>query len=207
MQIQNGMGWEVVGLTTASRGGGWHRDESEHSLVGGDQTTVCFRYSLTEPPCTASGYLRGKSHSCNTENYSDCCKDGEMYPQYQCSPPVTSSTPAQMMIVSFAINGDGGGPGACNGQYHNDTEMAVALSTGWFDGGSRCNRNIRISANGRSVLAKVVDECSSVDGCKAEQNYTPPCPNNVVNASPAVWDAMGIPELQRGDYTVTWSDA
>ncbi|KAJ8506373.1 hypothetical protein OPV22_007259 [Ensete ventricosum] len=167
----------------------------------------CFRYSLTEPPCTASGYLRGKSHSCNTENYSDCCKDGEMYPQYQCSPPVTSSTPAQMMIVSFAINGDGGGPGACDGQYHNDTEMAVALSTGWFDGGSRCNRNIRISANGRSVLAKVVDECSSVDGCKAEQNYTPPCPNNVVNASPAVWDAMGIPELQRGDYTVTWSDA
>ncbi|KAG0549073.1 hypothetical protein BDA96_01G223400 [Sorghum bicolor] len=46
-----------------------------------------------------------------------------------------------------------------------------------LDGANRCNKKIRISAtNGRSVLAKVVDECDSVNGCDEEHDFGPPCP-------------------------------
>ncbi|THU74481.1 hypothetical protein C4D60_Mb04t33840 [Musa balbisiana] len=166
----------------------------------------CSRYPLTEPPCTPSGYVRGNSRNCTSQDSSDCCKEGELYPQYQCSPPVTGDTPAHMTIASFAKGGDGGGPAECDGRYHSDDQMLASLSTGWYDDGSRCNRSIRISGNGRSVLAKVVDECDSVYGCEADQSY-PPCPNNVIVASPAVWTALAIPEAQVGDYDVTWSDA
>ncbi|RWW68681.1 hypothetical protein BHE74_00023786 [Ensete ventricosum] len=40
--------------------------------------------------------------------------------------------------------------------------MLVALSTGWYDSGSRCNKNIKINADGRTALAKVIDHCDSV---------------------------------------------
>ncbi|RVW97293.1 Ripening-related protein grip22 [Vitis vinifera] len=41
---------------------------------------------------------------------------------------------------------------------------------------------IRITApSGRSVLAKVVDECDSADGCA----------NNIVDGSDGVWAALG----------------
>lgn len=156
--------------------------------------------------CRASGYLPGKSGDCNRENYSDCCEDGKKYPQYRCSPPVTAETPATMTLNSFAKGGDGGGPSECDNKYHPDDEMVVALSTGWFDGMSRCLNNIRISANGNSVLAKVVDECDSVNGCDKDHDFQPPCPNNIVDASPAVWKALGIPK-EVGEYSITWSDA
>ncbi|KAK1283032.1 putative ripening-related protein 1 [Acorus calamus] len=153
--------------------------------------------------CHVSGYLRGKSHSCNRHNDSDCCKSGKMYPQYRCSPPITgASTAATMTINCFAENCDGGGPSECDGQYHGDDEMVVALSTG-----CRCSKYIKISANGKTVRAKVVDECDSVNGCDADHDYQPPCPNNVVDASPAVWNALDIHGSDVGEYHVTWSDA
>ncbi|CAL9089215.1 unnamed protein product [Musa textilis] len=157
----------------------------------------CLRYPLET--CTASGYLRGKSSNCSDP---DCCKAGAMYPQHRCSPPVTADTTAHMTIVSFAAGGDGGGAAACDGQYHSDDQMLVSLSTGWYDDGSRCNKNITVNANGRSVLAMVVDECDSVYGCEAEQNFQPPCGNNIISASPAVWKALAIPEARIGYYDV-----
>ena len=83
----------------------------------------------------------------------------------------------------------------------------VALSTGWLrlDGKRRCNKMIRINGNGRAVLAKVVDECDSVYGCDAEHNFEPPCPYNDVDASPAVWKALGLKEAI-GVFKITWSD-
>ncbi|CAL9052906.1 unnamed protein product [Musa banksii] len=72
---------------------------------------------------------------------------------------------------------------------------------------SRCNKNIKINANGRTVLAKVIDECDSVNGCDAENSFEPPCRNDVVTASAAVWKALAIPEAQIGYYDVAWSDA
>lgn len=64
---------------------------------------------------------------------------------------------------------------------------------------------IRITANnGRSTTAKVVDECDSRNGCDAEHAYQPPCRNNIVDGSDAVWKALGLNE-DLGVVDVTWS--
>ena len=83
----------------------------------------------------------------------------------------------------------------------------MALSTGWYAGGSRCGKNIRITArNGRSVVAKVVDECDSMRGCDREHAYQPPCNNNIVDGSDAVWSALGL-NKDVGVVDVTWTMA
>ena len=79
----------------------------------------------------------------------------------------------------------------------------MALSTGWYDGGKRCFHNITTSANGRSVVA---DECDLIMGCDKVHNYQSPCPNNIVDASKAVWKALGVPEDNWGDLDITWSE-
>ncbi|XP_048530468.1 putative ripening-related protein 2 [Triticum urartu] len=153
--------------------------------------------------CGPSGTLRpSRGHSCE-----DCCKAGQAYPTYTCSPPVSSSTRAVMTLNDFDAGGDGGDPSECDGAFHHNSERVVALSTGWYSGGSRCGKSIRIRANGRSVLAKVVDECDTVNGCDREHAFQPPCRNNVVDASQAVWDALGITGEEVGEYNVTWADA
>ena len=168
--------------------------------------------SITHKPkkpgsCHISGFLQGKAGKCNPAHGSDCCAAGHRYPQFKCSPPVLAKTPATLTLNSFAAGGDGGGKSFCDNRFHPDSAMVVALSTGWLrlDGTRRCNRMIRINGNGRSVLAKVVDECDSVNGCDAEHNFEPPCPNNVVDGSPAVWKALGLKE-EIGEFKVTWSD-
>lgn len=116
-----------------------------------------------------------------------------------CSPPVSAHTPAVMTVNGFQRGESGGGKAACDGQFHDDSERVVALSSGWLrlDGTRRCNRMIRVtSAGGRSVLAKVVDECDSSRGCG----------DNVVDSSPAVWRALGL-DTDVGRVRVTWSDA
>jgi len=120
---------------------------------------------------------------------------------------VSADTPAILTLNSFARGGDGGGKSFCDNRFHKDTELVVALSTGWLrlDGTRRCNKMIRINGNGRAVLAKVVDECDSVYGCDAEHNFEPPCPYNDVDASPAVWKALGLKEAI-GVFKITWSD-
>uniref|UniRef100_N1QXW1 Ripening-related protein 4 n=1 Tax=Aegilops tauschii TaxID=37682 RepID=N1QXW1_AEGTA len=157
--------------------------------------------------CHISGFLYGKAGKCNKENGSDCCIPRHRYPQFRCSPPVSSKTTATLTLNSFARGGDGGGPSFCDDRYHKDSELVVALSTGWLrlDGTRRCNKMIRISGNRRSVLAKVVDECDSVHGCDKEHNFEPPCANNIVDGSPAVWKALGLNE-NIGEFKVTWSD-
>uniref|UniRef100_A0A0E0EZ94 Ripening-related protein 4 n=1 Tax=Oryza meridionalis TaxID=40149 RepID=A0A0E0EZ94_9ORYZ len=157
--------------------------------------------------CHISGFLHGKAGKCNRAHGSDCCVAGRRYPQFRCSPPVSSArpTPATLTLNSFARGGDGGGRSSCDGRFHPDTAMVVALSSGWLrlDGARRCNRMIRVAAgNGRSALARVVDECDSVNGCDAEHNFEPPCPNNVVDGSPAVWKALGLDEGV-GEFKVT----
>jgi hypothetical protein len=51
-----------------------------------------------------------------------------------------------------------------------------------------------------------VDECDSVNGCDKEHAFQPPCRNNIVDGSSAVWDAL---ELNQNDgvVDVTWSMA
>lgn len=158
--------------------------------------------------CRPSGYLPGKSGNCEKSNDPDCCEDGKAYPQYRCSPPVTAATGAVLTLNSFEKGKDGGGPSECDNAYHSDGELVVALSTGWFAGMARCGHRVRITASGgsgRSVVAKVVDECDSVHGCDGEHNYEAPCGNNIVDASPAVWDALGL-DKNVGMEHITWSD-
>ncbi|WVZ59404.1 hypothetical protein U9M48_009550 [Paspalum notatum var. saurae] len=64
--------------------------------------------------------------------------------------------------------------------------MLAGLSTVWYAGGKRCHKPIRITSTrtGRSVVARVVDECDSSGhgGCKS----------NVIVTSKAVWKALGL---------------
>ncbi|KAK6920138.1 hypothetical protein RJ641_016042 [Dillenia turbinata] len=159
--------------------------------------------------CRASGTIKGKKPppgQCNRENDSDCCKQGKLYTTYRCSPPVSSHTKATLTLNSFEKNGDGGAPSECDNQYHSDDTPVVALSTGWYSHGSRCLKHIRINGNGKSAIAKVVDECDSTMGCDSDHDYQPPCPNNIVDASKAVWEALGVPSDKRGEMDITWSD-
>jgi hypothetical protein len=158
--------------------------------------------------CQYSGYLPGRSGDCNTNNSPDCCVDGQQYLRFLCSPPVTvPATWAVMTVNSFRKGEDGGYPSECDMAYHDDSEMVVALSTGWYNNMSRCGHNIKItSKNGAFVYAMVVDECDSLNGCDAEHNYEQPCGYNVVDASPAVWVALGL-DQDVGLEDVVWSDA
>ncbi|PIA59271.1 hypothetical protein AQUCO_00400278v1 [Aquilegia coerulea] len=171
---------------------------------------IIFHLNIGAQACSSSGKVRGRKPppgQCNTENDSDCCKQGEMYTIYRCSPPVSTNTKAVLTINSFEKGGDGGGPSECDNQYHSDDTPVVALSTGWFNNESRCLKNIRINGNGRSVLAMVVDECDSTMGCDSDHDYQPPCPNNIVDASKAVWKALGVPESDWGELDISWTDA
>lgn len=164
---------------------------------------------INSQTCKPSGGIRGKKPppgECNRENDSDCCVQGKFYTTYTCSPAVTSDTKATLTINSFQKGGDGGGPSECDNQYHSDDTPVVALSTGWYKGGDRCHKYITINGNGRSVKAMVVDECDSTMGCDADHDYQPPCPNNIVDASKAVWKALGVSEDNWGDLDITWTE-
>ncbi|KAG6753279.1 hypothetical protein POTOM_043331 [Populus tomentosa] len=157
-------------------------------------TNICSGGSSPSPPegnCQPSGTLT--------------CGDNS-YPTYTCSPPESSSTDAQLTFNNFSKGGDGGDASECDNSYHDDTELVVALSTGWFAGRSKCGSMIKISGNGRSVTAKVVDECDSMHGCDSEHAYQRPCENNVVDGSKAVWEALGL-DTDVGVVSVTWSMA
>lgn len=103
-----------------------------------------------------------------------------------------------MTLNGFQKGGTGGGPSECDGKYHSNKEMIVALSTRWYEGGRRCQKMIRITSeqNGRTAEAKVVDECDSSNGCK----------DSIVDASAAVWKALGL-NTDIGEVPVTWTDA
>ncbi|KAJ4850981.1 hypothetical protein Tsubulata_047230 [Turnera subulata] len=77
----------------------------------------------------------------------------------------------------------------------------------WFNNKNRCHHNITIKGNGRSVVAMVVDECDSTMGCDKDHDYQPPCDNNIVDASKAVWKALGVSSDSDdwGWLEVTWS--
>ncbi|CAO2835648.1 unnamed protein product [Amaranthus hypochondriacus] len=172
--------------------------------------SIHFLHTTKAQTCNPTGSLIGKEPppgECDPSG-ADCCKAGRSYPTYKCSPRVTGQTQAVLTLNSFAEGGDGGGPSACDGKYHSDSTPVVALSTGWYKGGSRCGKEITIRGNGKSTKAKVVDECDSMVGCDEEHGYQVPCKNNIVDASKAVWKALGVSpnSPQYGQMPITWSD-
>ncbi|OMP10675.1 Barwin-like endoglucanase, partial [Corchorus capsularis] len=70
---------------------------------------------------------------------------------------------------------------------------------------SRCGKLISIRAsNGRDVLAKVVGECNSRRGCDITNGFQPPCGNNVIAASPAVFRLLRLQGGGNTTVTVSW---
>ena len=111
----------------------------------------------------------------------------------------SGGTSAVMTVNGFQKGESGGGPAACDGQYHSDGDLIAALSTVWFAGGSMCHRQIRITnslPNGLNLVAEVVDQCDTQSGCK----------DNMIATSKRVWDALGL-DSNIGVVPVTWSDA
>ncbi|XWS10921.1 hypothetical protein CRYUN_Cryun38cG0039900 [Craigia yunnanensis] len=171
---------------------------------------VCFLLlSIEAQTCKPNGKIRAKkprSGRCTIEDDPDCCKEGKLYTTYKCSPPVSNLTKATLTLNSFEAGGDGTAPSKCDNQYHSDDKPVVALSTGWFNKKKRCLKYINIHGNGKSVKAKVVDECDSTMGCDAGHDYYPPCHNNIVVASQAVWKDLGVPLSHWGEMDIYWSD-
>ena len=172
---------------------------------------ICIEGKCADDPDVGTHICQGGSsptpsgNNCQSSGSLQC--NGQSHPTYTCSPPVTSSTKARLTNNDFSEGGDGGGPSECDEKYHNNSERIVALSTGWYNRGSRCGKMIRITAsNGRSVTAKVVDECDSMRGCDKEHANQPPCRNNIVDGSDAVWSALGL-NKDVGVVDVTWSMA
>ena len=129
-----------------------------------------------------------------------------MYTTYNCSPSVGLLTKAVLILNSFEEVGDSVEPSECDKSYHSDDAPVVALSTGWFNDKSRCLKNITIYGNGQSVQAMVVDECDSNKGCDDDHDYQPPCRHNIVDASKAVWKALGVATEDWGKLDIFWSD-
>jgi len=172
------------------------------------QITCFLFHNVSAATCHVSGFIHGKGRNCDRETGLDrCCIAGKRYPQFRCSPPVSAKTPAILTFNRFENGEDATRITSCDMRFHRDKELLVILSSGWLklDGMNRCNKKIRVRANRRSVLAKVVDECDSINGCDEEHAFEPPCRNNVLNASPGVWKALGLNE-SIGEVKVTWSD-
>ncbi|KAL7183009.1 hypothetical protein ACSBR1_041657 [Camellia fascicularis] len=170
---------------------------------------TCSTMVVEAQKCKPSGKIKGKKppkDECNTDDGAECCKEGKFYTTYKCSPSVSGRTKATLTINNFEKGRDGGAPSECDGEYHSNNMPVVALSTGWFNNLKRCHKNITIHANGRSVKAMVVDECDSTMGCDSDHAYQPPCNNNIVDASEAVWRALGVPKKDWGGMEIFWSD-
>ncbi|CAH1412049.1 unnamed protein product [Lactuca virosa] len=97
------------------------------------------------------------------------------------SPLDSGGTPAIMTINSFEKDGDVGGPSECDGEYHSNNFLIVALSTRWYN-------------KGESARAMLVDECDSNRGCR----------DNIVDASYAVWLALQVSQSDWGQTDITW---
>jgi hypothetical protein len=155
---------------------------------------------LLEVSTFAVARHHGKPDPCSDED--DSSMAGMLHkhkkPGHCPSPGGHSGTLGIMTVNGFQKGEDGGGPVECDGKYHSDKDLIVALSTRWYAGGRRCHKPIRITSrqNGRTVEAIVVDECDSNHGCK----------DNIVDTSEAVWKALGL-DSNIGVVPVTWSDA
>ncbi|KAI9196219.1 hypothetical protein LWI28_022034 [Acer negundo] len=168
---------------------------------------ICINGKYNDDPdvgthiCSGSGGGSPPSPPSSCQQSGTLTCQGKSYPKYSCSPPVTSETKAKLTNNDFREGGDGEGPSECDG---NNSKPIVALSTGWYNGGSRCGKMINIRASNRkSLMATVVDECDSMRGCDKEHTGQPPCKNNIIDGSDAVWTALGL-NKDLGVVDVTW---
>ncbi|XP_075521104.1 kiwellin-1-like [Primulina tabacum] len=130
--------------------------------------------------CKPSGKVRGKKLPPEIRN--DCCEKGKLYNTYKCSPPVSKSTKAILTLNSFETIGDV--PSTCD---HTDC----------------CTLDGVVQWRAKTT---VIDECDSIMGCDADNGHQPPRGNNIVEASKAIWEALGVPKDDWNVLIITWSD-
>ncbi|KAH7287799.1 hypothetical protein KP509_32G075200 [Ceratopteris richardii] len=118
----------------------WSHSRAQQSC-GGSCTTlddcagqlICINGQCNDDPqvgthiCSGGG---GQSCPATSGNPDSCCSSNSCQTS-SCSPQVTSSTPAILTLNDFSQGGDGGAPSECDGDYHDNSERVVALSTGW----------------------------------------------------------------------------
>ncbi|KAK9757960.1 hypothetical protein RND81_01G196700 [Saponaria officinalis] len=167
-------------------------------------STIICSVKVEGQNCRSTGVFRGNSPPAG-QCSGDCCVQNQVYFTFECSPTVTNQTPGILTYRTFQ-NSAGVAPSKCDNKYHSDSTPVVALSTGWYNGGTRCGKAILITANGKTVKGVVVDECDSTKGCDAQEGYHPPCGYNVVAGNKAVWKALGVSTSQSGQVSITWSD-
>ncbi|KAK9058294.1 hypothetical protein SSX86_023134 [Deinandra increscens subsp. villosa] len=170
-----------------------------------------YSFQANAQNCKPSGHIRGrkppfqdsasKTVTRFVASHTSCTPHTHVLLRFQLPPT------ALLHLDSFEKGRDGGAPSKCDNRYHSDNSPVVALSTGWYRNGERCRNFIRINANGRSVKAMVVDVCDSSVGCDKHHDYLPPCQNNIIVASKAIWEALGIPGNSWGEMQITWTDA
>ncbi|GAA6058515.1 hypothetical protein JCM10212_006954 [Sporobolomyces blumeae] len=114
--------------------------------------------------------------------------------------PQTTTQAAQKQSTSYgSYSGQatfytqGGVAGSC-GQVNGDYSMIVAMNAPMVDGGSHCGQwvNIKNTANGKTVTAKVADTC-------------PGCAYGSLDLSLGAFDAIGSRDT--GVLPITWSFA
>ncbi|KAF8882843.1 riboflavine-aldehyde-forming enzyme [Infundibulicybe gibba] len=80
------------------------------------------------------------------------------------------------------------GLGAC-GDQNTANDLVVALNAPQYGNGENCRRNIRVTFQGRSVVAKVEDKC-------------PVCVTGAIDLSPAAFNQLADPSV--GRIQVDW---
>lgn len=83
------------------------------------------------------------------------------------------------------------GLGAC-GDYNNDSDFIVALNSAQYGGGypgPECGKQIEISANGKTAIATIKDEC-------------PTCNYGDLDMSPSLFNVFSTPDA--GVFQMTW---
>lgn len=96
---------------------------------------------------------------------------------------------------SFEEGGSGGGAAACDGKFHDDSGLIVAVSTNLFANGDNCGKTVTINVNNKSVQGVIVDMCDTArDGCAS----------NLIDGSPGLWAAAGL-NLDVGVVAITFS--
>ncbi|KAM3281735.1 hypothetical protein P3S67_027382 [Capsicum chacoense] len=91
---------------------------------------MCHGTVVVQPSGKIKG-IKPPPQECKIGYESECCKPGESYTTYKCSPSVSGKTKVVLTINS------------------------------WFSGEKRCMKNITVYGNERQTDAMVVNECDS----------------------------------------------
>ncbi|GAA5909219.1 hypothetical protein JCM6882_003768 [Rhodosporidiobolus microsporus] len=139
--------------------------EVHHTLDKRAQT--CKKVSQCKNKLTVKNSVR----VCSSKKCTWACKSGYTKKGNTCNKKASSSKSSSSKSSSSAVNlastaysGKGtyfyqnGNPGAC-GNYNSDSTYLVALQSSMYAGGKHCGKNVRITANGKTITAKVQDEC------------------------------------------------